>query len=280
MASTKIALEKQRAQSVWGASPAGQSLAPELRPGTRAYFESTRRRRGEYELRTVLALIPFHEFAGKRVLEIGCGAGYDAMEFQLAGADYFGIDLTYENTLRTRAHLGFYGYSPNVGQGDAESLSFPDGSFDVVFSNGVLHHTPDIGGSLAEAYRVLRPGGTLWLTVYNRHSVFYLFTLYLCRYLLKREYRQGTFAKMVAKIEYTTSGTLPLVNAYSPRECAALLRRAGFAVRAIRVRKLNREDLPAARILTFFWNLIPQRVLDFLGRLLGWYIVAEAVRQN
>src|ERR1700730_931838 len=114
---------KQQAQSVWGASPAGQIFAKGLQPGTRDFFESTRRLRNEYEMRSVLELIPFTALADARVLELGCGAGYDALEFCSAGARYTGIDITFENIGRTRRHLALYGYTGHVLHGDAQSLS-------------------------------------------------------------------------------------------------------------------------------------------------------------
>jgi ubiquinone/menaquinone biosynthesis C-methylase UbiE len=273
-------LEKQRTQKVWGASPAGQRYAKDLRPGTQEFFESSRLRRNAYEMRTVLEAIPLGSFGGKRVLEVGCGAGYDALQFHAVGAEYTGIDLTFDNAVRTRAHLFPYGYRANVAQGDAEWLSFPDQSFDCVFSNGVLHHTPDIYRSLGEAYRVLRPGGRLWLIVYNRHSLFYFLTLYLFHHLLMGGHRDCSFNERLARIEYTESGELPLVNVYTRGQCRKMLGRVGFSVETIRVRKLNREDLPGCFGTGHVWKLVPQAVLDRIGCLLGWYIIAQAARKN
>jgi ubiquinone/menaquinone biosynthesis C-methylase UbiE len=269
-------LEKQRAQRVWGATPAGSAFAKGLDPGTKEFFESVSRRRNGYELRSVLKLIPFTAFTGSKVLEVGCGAGYDALEFCRAGAEYTGIDIAFENILRTKKHLALYGYWPKAVQGDAECLSFPDQAFDAVFSNGVLHHTPDMGQSFREIRRVLRRDGTFWVILYNRRSVFYGLTLYLFHHILKGGYRSCKFGERLAKIEYTTSGELPLVNAYTRREVASLLRQAGFTVGGAWVRKLNREDFP--RVYPFLWRWIPQTVLDWIGSGFGWYIITKAIR--
>ncbi len=88
---------------------------------------------------------------------MGCGAGFDAYRFMDSGARYTGVDITPENIERTKTHLGFYGFSPTVVQADAEHLPFSDATFDIVFSNGVLHHTPDMRAAFAEAFRVLKP---------------------------------------------------------------------------------------------------------------------------
>jgi len=269
-------LEKQRAQRVWGATPAGSGLAKGMLPGTREFFESVRKLRNGYELRSVLKLIPFAAFSGSKILEVGCGAGYDALDFCRAGAEYTGIDIAFENVGRTKAHLALYGYEPQAVQGDAEFLSFPDQSFDAAFSNGVLHHTPDTALSFREIRRVLRPGGTFWVILYNRRSVFYGLSLYLCQYILMGGYRSGKFSDRLAKIEYTTSGELPLVKAYTRLEVSTILRQAGFIVEGLWVRMMNREDLPGGD--RWLWRWIPQTVLDWIGRGVGWYIIAKAVR--
>jgi len=94
---------------------------------------------------------------GRRLLDIGCGAGF----IFDAGHDLFekldGVDITGEM-------LALIESRPNVTacKSPAEALPFPDGLFDVVTCNGVLHHLENIGHALAEARRVLRPGGILY----------------------------------------------------------------------------------------------------------------------
>ncbi len=67
----------------------------------------------------------------------------------------------------------FFGYEPDVHQGDAENLPFADASFDIVYSNGVLHHVPDMARAFREAKRVLKPDGQFIVILYNKYSVFY-----------------------------------------------------------------------------------------------------------
>ncbi len=117
-------------------------------------------------------VVPFRTMAGKKVLEIGHGPGFDALTLLKNGANYTGIDITPENVVRTKQHLKFFGFEPDVSAGDAESLSFTDKSFDIVYSNGVLHHTPNIERSFAEAARVLKPGGDFYVILYHRNSIF------------------------------------------------------------------------------------------------------------
>jgi SAM-dependent methyltransferase len=112
------------------------------------------------------------ESAGLRVLEIGLGYGTVAALLARAGADYHGLDIAAGPVAMARARLDRVpGARPEqVRQGSALDLPFPRDSFDRVVSIGCLHHTGDLARAVAEARRVLRPGGELLLMVYNRHS--------------------------------------------------------------------------------------------------------------
>jgi len=175
-------------------------------------------------------------------------------------------------------HLALYGLKPWVARADAESLPFAPGRFDVVFSNGVLHHTPDIVRSLREAHRVLKAGGEFWAILYHRNSIYYWFTLFLVEHLLYRGFRRRSFKERLSMIEYTTSDARPLVNVYGRREVRRMLRNAGFAVEALWVRKLVVEDLPGLPVVGRLWKHVPRSWLDAAGRLFGWYVIARARR--
>lgn len=266
---------KRAAQQVWGASPAGWTFADGAQPETREYFERVIRKRSAYEQPWLARLVPFEKHRGKRVLELGCGAGYDAYSFARAGARYVGIDITAENVERTRAHLRLMGLDGDVRQADAEDLPFDDEAFDSIYSNGVLHHTPDISRALAEAERVLAPGGDIYLIVYHRDSAFHWLTLYLWGWWLQGDRnRYASFQDRLARIEHRTAVAAPLVNVYSRSEVRRVLRAAGFEPTRLSVRKLVHEDLPMGQR----WPVrsIPQSVLDTFGRALGWYVVAHA----
>lgn len=273
-------MSKDKSQKVWGASPAGSTFGEGHTPGSKEFFQSVIERRSSREFPWLYSLIPFSRYKGKKVLELGCGAGYDAYEFCQNGANYTGIDITPENPDRVRLHLKHFGFEPRVMVGDAESLTFDDESFDVVYSNGVLHHTPSIEDSFSEASRVLRKEGDFWVILYHRDSLFYWLNLYLCDYLLKGGYRKSSFKERLSQIEYTTSGELPLVNVYSRGQLRKLLKEAGFLVKETWVRKLNIEDLASVPLVGGkLGQLIPPTVLSFVGRWFGWYVIAHAVKK-
>ena len=124
-----------------------------------------------YELEPeILTFADFESAAGKRVLEIGVGMGADFVRWVRAGAVGTGVDLTERAVELTRRRLDDEGLTAELRVADAESLPFPDEHFDLVYSWGVLHHTPRPAEALREAQRVLAPNGELKLMLYHRHS--------------------------------------------------------------------------------------------------------------
>jgi SAM-dependent methyltransferase len=155
--------------------------------------------------------------AGKNVLEIGLGEGSESERLIRGGAHWSGVDLTAESVARVQTRLTLrnlpYG---ELRQGSVLDLPFADGSFDVVFSHGVLHHVPDIKRAQAEIHRVLRPGGELVIMMYARWSLNYLVSIALVRRavllaafplasagILKSEPAQGTLAAHLGNAKRT-----------------------------------------------------------------------------
>jgi SAM-dependent methyltransferase len=125
-----------------------------------------------YELEPYIA--PFADFAaarGKKVLEIGVGLGADHQRFAEAGAILHGVDLTPRAIELTRRRFELLGLSTELRQGDAENLDFADASFDIVYSWGVIHHSPDTPRAVREIYRVLKPGGVAKVMIYQKYSL-------------------------------------------------------------------------------------------------------------
>jgi SAM-dependent methyltransferase len=122
------------------------------------------------------------DFRGRRVLEIGLGQGAESEQLIRRGARWSGLDLTHESVERVRARLELRALPfEDLREGSALDIPWPDGSFDVVFSHGVLHHIPDIHTAQTEMHRVLRPGGTLLAMVYARRSLNYQLSIRVVR---------------------------------------------------------------------------------------------------
>jgi 2-polyprenyl-3-methyl-5-hydroxy-6-metoxy-1,4-benzoquinol methylase len=108
--------------------------------------------------------------AGKDVLELGCGVGLDTLTFARASARVTAIDLSPRCVEITRGHLRRYGLTARVQVGNAEALSFPSESFDVVTVRGLLMFTYDPEAVVDEVFRVMKPGGRVQAIVHHRSS--------------------------------------------------------------------------------------------------------------
>ncbi len=251
---------RAEAKAQWSHDPAGALAAETESLGTPESFARVESYRYD-EQPWMHETFEFERYADREVLEIGVGLGTDHLQFARAGANLTGIDLTPRCVELTRSRLEQEGKPPNVHVMDAETLAFPDASFDAVYSFGVLHHIPDMEASFREIRRVLRPGGVFVGALYNRHSAFHA-RIQLERLLLPR-YRRQPIGK---RIEHSTGDAAPYVRLLTRRELARILREAGFTRVSITKRHLGlgryRRYLPGVDALG--------------GRLAGWYLVHEA----
>jgi len=113
----------------------------------------------------------FTRHHGKKLLEVGVGAGTDHLQWARAGLDCHGVDLTDEAIETTRRRLEIYGLHSKLQRVDAETLPFEDDSFDVVYSWGVIHHSEHPDKIIAEIHRVLKKGGVFIGMMYGRYSL-------------------------------------------------------------------------------------------------------------
>ena len=142
---------------------------------SKEYFEKIEAHRYAVEPE-IFSFAQFTRFAGAKVLEVGIGAGTDFLQWTRAGALTYGIDLTEEALENVRHRLEIYGLkAQEIRVADAENLPFADNSFDLVYSWGVIHHSPNTKKCLEEIIRVVKPGGSVKIMIYNRRSlvVFY-----------------------------------------------------------------------------------------------------------
>jgi SAM-dependent methyltransferase len=162
--------DKAKVASFWGQNPCGSGLADGLLPGTSEFFEATEAARYKQEP-FVGEFARFTEWKGKNVLEVGCGMGTDLSMFARHGAHALGLDLTFTGAALAARRLAHRQLAPRVAVADSESLPFREGMFDLVYSWGVIHHTPNTAGAARELVRVARPGGRVLAMIYNRHSL-------------------------------------------------------------------------------------------------------------
>jgi len=122
-------------------------------------------------------IFPYAQMHGRRVLEIGCGMGCMAMNWAQRGAEFTAIDLNPISIAQTRQRFELFELQGDIRQADAETLPFPDNTFDYVYSWGVLHHTPGTAQAIAEICRVLKPGAQAGVMLYHRRSFLFMLTV-------------------------------------------------------------------------------------------------------
>jgi ubiquinone/menaquinone biosynthesis C-methylase UbiE len=260
--------------------------APELKTEVRDFWNAdpcgTRYMDGQEDFqahaRARYQLEPFiHEFAGfaqsagKRVLEIGVGMGADYLEWLKAGAHASGVDLSSVSIERATRRCQLAGLTPDLRVSDAEHLPFPDNSFDVVYSYGVMHHSPDTPQCLREALRVLKPGGALRIMIYHHPSLTGLMLWLRYGLLRGKSLRQTVFDQLES----------PGTKSYTQREAADLLQ--GFEHVEMR-QVFSPGDLllsqPSARFQGFFyrliWALYPRFLVRRFGRRWGLFLLISA----
>ena len=160
---------KTEVRDFWDAASCGEVYAEGLSAKQRFRKHAEARYRLEPYIR---GFARFEEGSGQDVLEIGVGMGADHLEWAKSGPRRLaGVDLTPRAVAWTTQRLATFGFASELREGDAERLPFPDDSFSIVYSWGVLHHSPDTPQAFREAHRVLRPGGTLRAMIYHRPSI-------------------------------------------------------------------------------------------------------------
>lgn len=163
----EVGTTKQQIRRYWNTHPISTDSVTHA-AGSLESFEAIY---ANWQRTTDAARMEFLEMCrGKRVLEIGCGIGKDARFLTENGIEYYGLDYSSRSVELATRHFSLLGLRRRFLNADAAALPFPDQSFDLVFSIGVLHHTPETARACRELVRITRPGGTVRVMLYNRAS--------------------------------------------------------------------------------------------------------------
>jgi SAM-dependent methyltransferase len=262
--------DKQRAREQWSQDPAGAIYGREHEFGTREFFDAVQRHRYSEYAPWMPRVMGFNDFKGARLLEVGCGMGTDLLQFARGGARVTGIDLTPRSVEISRRHFEVYGQCGDFAISDCERLPFKSETFDVVYSNGVLHHTPDTAGAVRELHRVLRRGGQARVMLYHRGSINYWGEIILRHGLLRGELLRGHSAEeiMSRHVEVNERGGRPLVKVYSRSEARKLF--SMFRDTSVEVEQLTRPELPV------LGRFIPESMFLFLRQTVGGNVIISA----
>lgn len=242
------------------------------------YFDEISRARYEMEP-YILEFADFKKARDRKILEIGVGAGSDFHNWVKHGAQATGIDLTDRAIALTTERLELNGEKPTtyeLRRADAEALPFEDNRFDIVYSWGVLHCTPDTEKAFREVFRVLKPNGILKTMVYHLHA-WSCWMLWLRHALLR--------AKPFVSVRTVVFDHLesPGTKVYTVAEAERILLDIGF--RSITSRtKLGPGDLlmikPSKKyrhpLYKLVWALYPRWLINKIGDRFGLYLCMEA----
>ena len=206
--------------------------------------------------------IGYEKYNGKRVLEVGCGLGANAMHFAEAGAEVTAIDLSDTSVECSRRLFGYRELNGVIKQGNAERLEFPDDSFDMVCSLGVLMLVPDMNAAVNEIYRVLKPGGEIMIMLYNRWSWYWALV-------------QSTGVKVESE-----RGDPPINRVHSRREIKRMFKMfSDVTVSCERApRKTHRRSGALAKCYNHVFVPLYGALPGFLTAKFGWHLIVRGVK--
>lgn len=160
--------EYDRVRDYWNAHLHDISVV-KAEPGSLAFFDQLNAYRFG-KLHYLPKLVNYGGYGGKKVLEVGCGAGVDLVHFAKGGAEVTGIDLADVSINLAQQNFAHRGLAADFQVMNGEAMSFADDYFDVVYCHTVLMYTPHIEMMINEIHRVLKPGGVAILQLFNRRS--------------------------------------------------------------------------------------------------------------
>jgi SAM-dependent methyltransferase len=246
-------------RSYWDRQPCNirHGVAP---VGTREYFDQVEARKYRVEPH-IPRFAEFERWKGKRVLEVGSGIGTDAINFARAGAQLTAVELSGESLRLCRQRFETFGLEARFYQANVEELSavVPIEPYDLVYSFGVVHHTPDPRRGVEQLMRYMAPGSELRLMLYAKVS-------------------WKNFLIQLQRMQPEAQADCPVVFTYTARGIRRLLR--GLEVVSIRKDHIFPWSIPEymrhryRKVWYFGW--MPPPVFRMCERLLGWHMLVVA----
>jgi SAM-dependent methyltransferase len=243
-----VVLTQERVREHWDEQPCDSEPSAREQPTSREFFLGVERQR--YALQPhILECQSWISWRGRRVLEIGAGVGTDARQLIRAGALYTGISLDRASADMTARALREFQLPGASLQRDATALDFPGGSFDVVYSFGVLQDIAQVQRAVEEIARVLKPGGELVVMLYNRSSLQYRLEI--------------TFLRKLGVRMAGNDARDPCYRVYDEDEAAELF--AAFEILRQEVRFFDH------RRWGVIGQVLPRSLRRWLGERWGWH---------
>jgi len=266
----------EEVRGFWNQRPCNIRHSPQ-QVGTREYFNEVEKRKYFVEPH-IREFAAFNRWKNKKVLEIGCGIGTDTVNFARHGAKVTALELSEKSLDLAAKRAEVYGLQEDIRffQGNAEDLSecVPVEPYDLVYSFGVIHHTPHPERVIDQIRSYVIPGSTVKIMVYNRRSWKVLWIIMV--------YGKGRFWRarsLIAQNSEAETGC-PVTYTYTRRELKALLEDQGFNVEDIRVEHIFPYRIPDyvqyRYVKVWYFRWLPSRIFRWLERKLGWHLCVTA----
>jgi 2-polyprenyl-3-methyl-5-hydroxy-6-metoxy-1,4-benzoquinol methylase len=259
----------------WDARPCNVRHSPKP-VGSREYFDEVEARKYFVEPH-IPGFAEFERWNGKRVLEVGCGIGTDSINFARAGAQLTAVDLSSESLRLAKQRAEVMGVAERIEfiQANAEELtSAVSGEYDLIYSFGVVHHTPNPDRALAEIRKLAAPGATLKLMVYHRRSWKVLWIA-----IKEGRGRFRNIDELVATHSEAQTGC-PVTYTYTRREGREFVERNGFKVQDVAVDHVfpyRISDYVEYRYVKEpYFRWMPEPLFRAFERRLGWHLLVTA----
>ena len=232
--------------------------------GTIEYFDEVEKKRYTAEPH-IPAFADFPRWKGKKVLEIGCGLGTEAINFAKHGADYTGTDLSIESLNLAQNRFKVYNQKGRFFQGNAENLSsFVNvEKYDLIYSFGVIHHSPNPNLIIDQIYKYMDDSTILKIMLYAKNS--------WKNYMIDAELDQP-------EAQYGC----PIANTYTEDEVSNLLH--GLEILSIEQNHIfpyQIEPYKQGKFIKEPWfESMPDKMFNALKKILGWHLLITARRQK
>lgn len=260
----------------WNKRPCNIRHSPK-EVGTSEYFDEVTERKYFVEPH-IPSFADFDRWKGKRVLEIGCGIGTDTEQFAKAGASVVAVDLSDESLRIARDRIALRGLSDRVTffNANAEELSstVPVETFDLIYSFGVLHHTPNPARAYDQLKQYMGPNSVARIMVYHRRST--KTAALMIRHGFPKFWQ---IDKAVAKQSEAEFGC-PFTYTYTAKSISRALQKADLDVIETSADHIFPYQIEPYRQYQYsmrrYWAVLPKRVFQWLESRLGWHLLITA----
>jgi ubiquinone/menaquinone biosynthesis C-methylase UbiE len=234
--------------------------------GTKQYFNEVEERKYFVEPH-IPKFADFAIWKGKRVLEIGCGMGTDATNFARNGAMYTGVELSTESIKLAKQRFEVFGLSGRFIEGNAEEIDqlLKGETFDLIYSFGVLHHTPSLDNALKGIRKLMHPNSIFKMMVYAENS-----------------WKSAMIRAGLDQPEAQYG--CPIANTYTPAEITTTLEACGFSVTSLQQDHVFPYVVEHYKVYKYvrenWFQAMPPEVFQALEKQLGWHLLVNSIATN